>query len=157
MLNATRCIAATLGGLLWSLVLPVMPHVALCTAMVLADTFTAWTLSRRVARAHPDHAAGAGKLQSRRLARTLATLAKIYALLLLAHAVDVVLMPPFSVSALRFCAGAVCFWQTISVLENESSCSNASWARIARRFLIDKASRHLSPAGSRLRHSDADR
>ena len=46
---------------------------------------------------------------------------------------------------LRFCAGAVCFWQAVSVLENESSCSNASWARIARRFLIDKAARHLRP------------
>ena len=146
MLNTTRCICAAIGGFLWSLVLPVMPYAALCTAMVAADTVTAWTLSRRVARAHPDRAAaGAGKFQSRRLAKTLVTMAKIYALLLLAHAADVVLSPPLAVSMLRFCAGAVCFWQAVSVLENESSCSNASWARIARRFLIDKAARHLRP------------
>lgn len=67
MLNTTRCICAAIGGFLWSLVLPVMPYAALCTAMVAADTVTAWTLSRRVARAHPDRAAaGAGKFQSRR-------------------------------------------------------------------------------------------
>ena len=40
-------------------------------------------------------------------------------------------------------AGAVCFWQLLSILENESTCSDARWARVARRFLIDKARRHL--------------
>lgn len=140
-----RYIAATVGALLWNFTLPVLPYAALCTAMVLADSVTAWSLSRRVARRYPASVsrAGAGKIQSRRMARTLSTLGKVYALLVLAAATDAVLEPPFDISVLKLSAGAVCFWQVISVLENESSCSDASWARIARRFLIDKARRHL--------------
>lgn len=141
----TRYIAAAIGGLLWSLILPVLPYAGLCTAMVVADTVTAWTLSRRVARRYPASVGrtGAGKMQSRRMSQMLITLAKVYALLVIAAATDAVLALPFEISVLKFSAGAVCFWQAISVLENESSCSDAAWARIARRFLIDKARRHL--------------
>ncbi|MDO5394350.1 MAG: hypothetical protein Q4F07_00135 [Bacteroidales bacterium] len=144
----TRYLAAAIGGILWSLVLPALPYAALCTAMVCADAVTAWTLSRRVARRYGRKArnAGAGKIQSRRMARMLVTLGKIYALLILASAIDAVIMRDAgSVSALRFSAGAVCLWQTVSILENEASCSDASWARIARRWLIDKAKRHFTP------------
>jgi hypothetical protein len=40
-------------------------------------------------------------------------------------------------------AGAVCFWQVWSMLENESSCNNARWAKIAQRILVDKTERHF--------------
>lgn len=39
--------------------------------------------------------------------------------------------------------GAVFFWQLMSILENESTCSDARWARIARRYLADKSKRHI--------------
>lgn len=141
----TRITAATLGGTATALLAPALPYAGVCTMMVVADMVTAWTLSRRVARKHPDRAArnDAGKLQSRGLGKMLVTLTRVYALLLMAMALDAVLLPEGGGRILRFCAGAVCFWQAISVLENESSCSDARWARAARRYLVDKARRHL--------------
>lgn len=156
-LNTLRTVAATLGGVFMTVAMPVLPYAGLCTAMVLADGVTAWSLGRRVARRCGQAARkDAGRLQSRGLGVMLVTLAKVYALLLLASAVDIVIVQgadPDAVASLlptggshpvlRFCAGAVCFWQAVSVLENEAACSDARWARIARRFLIDKARRHL--------------
>lgn len=144
--NNIRLIAATAGGALTTVAAPTLPYAALCTAMVCADVVTAWTLGMRVRRRYgalQTRGAQSGRLQSRHLARTVVTLIKIYALLLLASAVDIVLVGDGTPRTLRFCAGAVCFWQAVSVLENEASCSDASWARIARRWLIDKARRHL--------------
>lgn len=139
-----RVAAAAVGGAAMTLIKPALPLAGLCTAMVLTDVVTAWSLSRRVARVHPQAAQrGAGKLQSRRLSRMLVTLGKVYALLLLATAVDLTIVADGTARTARFCAGAVCLWQAISVLENEASCSDAAWARIARRWLIDKARRHL--------------
>lgn len=43
----------------------------------------------------------------------------------------------------RISAALVCFWQTLSILENEATASDARWARIARRILVDKTGRHL--------------
>ena len=48
------------------------------------------------------------------------------------------------IDAVRIIAGAICFWQLLSILENESTCSTARWALLARKFLVDKAKRHLS-------------
>lgn len=144
-MNNIRIFSATLGGLVLAVIEPALPYCLLCTVMVIADTVTAWTLSRRVARRYPGRAAGAGagKIQSRRLGRTIVTLLRVYALLVVASMADLVLFEPGQGSCLRFSAGAVCFWQAISVLENEASCSNRRWARMARRYLVDKVSRHL--------------
>lgn len=141
----TRLTAASLGGAAMTLLSPALPCAGVCTMMVVADMVTAWTLSRRVARTLPRRASGsdAGKFQSRRFGKMLVTLTRVYALLLMAVALDAVLLPDGQGRILRFCTGAVCFWQAISVLENEASCSDARWARWARRFLIDKARRHL--------------
>lgn len=124
---------------------PVLPYGAICTAMIVADLLSARMLARRVRR----HAAGVAtpdalKFSSRRLASTVVTLVKTYALLLLAHGVDTVIIAgDVPLSLLRFCAALICFWQMWSILENESSANNSTWARIAQRILIDKTSRHL--------------
>lgn len=49
-----------------------------------------------------------------------------------------------SVDLTKIAAGAICFWQIWSILENESSCSDAKWAKIAQKILVDKTSRHLN-------------
>lgn len=143
--NGVRAGASLIGGALTAAVLPVLPYAAICTVMVAADMVTAWTLSRRVARRYGPaaRAAGAGKLQSRKLWAAIVTLGKIYAMLIVAAAVDRYIVCDGSGEYLRFCAGAVCFRQAVSVLENESSCSDARWARVALRWLIDKAGRHF--------------
>lgn len=125
-----------------SFAVPVMPYGWLCTAMVVADVVSARMLAARVARRRGK--SDGAKLASRRLGVVAMTLAKIYAFLLLAHGVDVVIVgADASISLLRFAAALVCFWQLWSILENEASASDAPWARIAQRILIDKTERHL--------------
>jgi len=122
--------------------------------MVFADCLSAWALSRRAARVLSRKGSqtqklsaaplAPGKFSSRKAAAVFVTLIKVYAALLLAHGIDVAIIDNAAgFSAMKFVAGAVCAWQLLSILENEASLNGASWARIARRYLIDKASRHL--------------
>ena len=117
---------------------PVVPYAGLCTAMVCLDCVSAVRLGLRLR----SRGLGGGRLSSRRLSRTLATLVKVYVGLAVAAWVQAVLVRSEAFDALRFTAGAVCFWQLVSILENESTCSDARWARVARRYLADKARRH---------------
>ena len=72
------------------------------------------------------------------------TLVRVYALLMLGYAVqEVVLKPEVSFPLVRALAAGVCLWQSLSILENEASCSGSRWARIARRWLVDKTERHI--------------
>lgn len=124
-------------------VAPVMPYGWLCSAMVMADFVSAMMLVRRLRKR--DGAQRVRRFSSWRFRSTLVTLAKVYALLLLAHGVDVVIIgEDGAVSLLRFAAALVCFWQFWSILENEASANAAPWARIAQRILIDKTARHLN-------------
>lgn len=130
------------GAMVAAFTAPVMPYGALCTAMVFADFVSAALLSRRLRRKFGREAVAG--LSSRRFRSVLATLAKVYALLLLAHGVDVVIVDgSMPVCVLRFAAALVCFWQFWSILENESSANDAPWAKIAQRILVDKSERHL--------------
>lgn len=139
-----RLLVALAGGLFCSVVRPALPAAGLCTVMVLIDVFTAWTLSRRVRKKYGTVAAmaDAGKLQSRRLGRVLVTLGKIYVFLFTASFADYVLCPG-NPHLLQFSTGAVVFWQAVSILENESSCTSARWPSWVRKLLMDKAARHL--------------
>ena len=139
--NLLKPLAAALASALAAVIRPALPAVALCTAMIAIDTFTAWRLSCRVRRKHPDAPGQPGRIHSRRLGRALVSLGKVYVLLLVSAAIDVVLTPATSV--LQLSAGAVTAWQAVSILENESSCTEARWPSWLKRYLADKVGRHL--------------
>ena len=140
-----RALTSVCGAATFSFVAPVLPYGAICTAMVVADLLSARMLARRVRRRHPlPDRPPSTRFSSRRFGETLMTLVRVYALLLLAHGVDLVIIGADSgLSLLRFAAGLVCFWQLWSILENESSANDSAWARIAQRIMIDKTERHL--------------
>lgn len=141
VIAALKTLFSALGGVVLSVALPVVPYASVCTLMVLADAATAWRLGRRAAAA--SGRADAGKLRSSRLGRMFATLGRVYVLLLLARAMQAVIIEPdWGLDLVRIMAAAVCLWQALSILENEASCRGARWARIARRWLIDKTERH---------------
>ena len=134
----------TLAGAASAAVEPTLPYIAICTAMVLADCLTAWSLSRRVRRAHPDRASGdARKFKSHNFGRVVVTLLKTYALIVMAFLIQRHITDGIPVDLAKVAAGAVCFWQLWSILENESSCNGARWARVLQRVLVDKTSRHF--------------
>lgn len=132
----TSCMGAVLAGLQ-----PTFPFILVCTLAILADCYTAWALSRRVKEKYPN--ANDGKFKSRYAGRVVVTLIKAYVLVILAFLVELHIFEGMPLRLANITAGAICFWQLWSILENESSCSDAKWAKIAQRILVDKTERHF--------------
>lgn len=112
--------------------------------MVLVDMVSAWQLGRRMRR--KGVASAAGRLSSRRFGRVVGTLAKCYGALAVAALMQKYVVEGMveGFDAVRGLTGLICFWQLMSILENESTCSDARWAKVARRYLADKAKRHFN-------------
>lgn len=147
-----RATAAAAGGWLWATAGPALPFGVVCTFMVMADLVTSRRLALRLRKAVPGRASRL-RFNSARLGRTISTLTRIYGLLVLAAMVDSVVAGG-SGALLKFAAGAVCFWQAVSILENEAACNDSRWATLMRRVLIDKTERHLGITLDELHASD---
>jgi hypothetical protein len=61
----------------------------------------------------------------------------------MAYFIQVHITDGLPVDLTKVAAGAICFWQLWSILENESSCNGAKWAKIMQKILVDKTSRHF--------------
>ena len=140
-LNSTgRSLFSVIGGVV-ALLHPTFPFILVCTIMVLADVYTAWSLSRRVKRKFPN--ANDGKFKSIYFGRVFMTLIKIYVLIILSFLMETYIFEGLHIRLVNITAGAVCFWQLWSMLENESSCSDEKWARVLQKVLVDKTARHF--------------
>ncbi len=123
---------------------PTLPYLLICTMMIFADCYTAWSLGRRVAKSHPDKATKDGhKFQSHHFGHVLLTLIKSYALIIMAFLIGRHITDDIPIDLTKVAAGAICFWQLWSILENESSCNGARWAKVAQKILVDKTARHF--------------
>lgn len=129
------------AGAILGLIAPVLPMILVFTFAVFVDCITAWRLSRRVRVKHPE--ANDGKFKSRHAGKVFNTLMLVYSLIWLGHLIQEHIIFGLSVALPNVIAGAACGWQLWSILENESSCNDAGWARFLQRFLVDKASRHF--------------
>lgn len=128
-------------GAIVAILEPQVPFLFVCTLAVLLDAYTAWSLSRRVKKKYPG--ANDGKFKSCYFGRVVVTLIKIYALIVLVAFIEAYIFESMPVKLVNIVSGAVCFWQIWSMLENESSCNDAKWAKIAQRILVDKTERHF--------------
>lgn len=144
----------SLAGALIAFLHPTLPFIVISTLAVLADVYTAWSLSRRVKKLFPD--ANDGKFKSRYFGRVFETLIKIYLLIILAYLIETFIFEGLPIRLANIAAGAVCFWQIWSMLENESSCNDARWAKIAQQVMIDKAERHFDINLSELKKINRD-
>lgn len=142
----------TLFGALLAMLEPTIPFIVICTLAVLCDCYTAWALSRRVKKKFPG--SNDGKFKSHYAGRVFVTLIKVYALTILAYLIDLYIFPDLSFRLPNIVAGAVCFWQVWSMLENESSCNDARWAKIAQRVMVDKTERHFDVDLHELKHDN---
>lgn len=131
----------TILGAICAFLEPTVPFILICTFAILCDCYTAWSLSRRVKKTYPG--ANDGKFKSNYAGRVFITLLKVYSLIVLAYLIETYIFEGLPVKLTNIVAGAVCFWQVWSILENESSCNNARWAKIAQRILVDKTERHF--------------
>ncbi len=130
------------GGAAAAFVEPVLPVAGLCTAMVMVDVVSGVRLRRRLRRA--GKLKGGACLSSRQFGRAVRRLVGVYVGLCVAHGADLALGSAISFltgghSALNMLGVVIFLWQLMSVLENESTCSDAAWAAKARKYLEDKS------------------
>ena len=127
-----RCIFTALGATM-AILEPTLPYILICTLMILADCYTAWSLSKRARKVHPNRVSKDGKkFKSHHFGAVLLTI------MIQHHITDGI-----SIDLTKVAAGAICFWQFWSILENESSCNGAKWAIVLQKILVDKTSRHF--------------
>lgn len=138
-----RWIFAGIGAII-TILEPTLPYILICTLMVLADCYTAWSLSKRAHKAYPDKVSNDGKkFKSRHFGEVLVTLLKSWALIIMAFLIQRHITDGMPIDLTKIAAGAICFWQIWSILENESSCNGAKWAKTMQKILVDKTSRHF--------------
>ena len=142
MNNIGRSLFSLLGAVV-AVLEPALPYIVICTLAVLYDCYTAWSLSRRVKRAHPERIKD-GKFKSHNAGKVIVTLIKVYALIVLAFLMQQhIIGNALPIDLTKVAAGAVCFWQLGSIVEKESSCNGAKWAKVAQKILVDKTERHF--------------
>ena len=109
---------------------PTLPYMLICTMVIFADCYTAWQLDKRVKAKYGKRAPKeSGKFRSSNAGRVIHTLIEVYVLIILAFFINLYITSGLGVDMTKVAAGAVIFWQFWSILENKSSCNDASWAR----------------------------
>ena len=136
---------------------PTLPFILICSFAIFCDCYTAWRLDKRVKAKFGEKAPkSSGKFLSSKAGRVIHTLIKVYALIILAYFINMYITSGLGVDMTKVVAGAVCFWQLWSILENESSCNDATWAKVAQKVLVDKTERHLGIDLSLLKKEEND-
>lgn len=136
---------------------PTLPFILICSFAIFCDCYTAWRLDKRVKAKFGEKAPkSSGKFLSSKAGRVIHTLIKVYALIILAYFINMYITSGLGVDMTKVAAGAVCFWQLLSIFENESSCNDAIWAKVAQKVLIDKTERHLGIDLSLLKKEEND-
>ena len=145
----------TMLGALLALLEPTLPFILICSFAIFCDCYTAWRLDKRVKAKFGEKAPkSSGKFLSSKAGRVIHTLIKVYALIILAYFINMYITSGLGVDMTKVVAGAVCFWQLWSIFENESSCNDATWAKVAQKVLVDKTERHLGVDLSLLKKQD---
>lgn len=131
-------------GAVVAVVEPTLPYILICTLMILADCYTAWSLARRARKAFPEKVSDhGGKFKSHHFGDVIMTLLKSWELIVMAYLIQRHITDSWPVDLTKVAAGAICFWQMWSILENESSCNGSKWAKVMQKVLVDKTSRHF--------------
>ncbi len=134
----------TAVGAIVAILEPTYPYLFICAIMILADCYTAWSLSRRAQKLHPQKVSHDGKkFKSHNFGKVIVTLLKAYALIIMAFFIQQYITDAWPIDLTKVAAGAICFWQLWSILENESSCNGFKWAKLLQKILVDKTSRHF--------------
>lgn len=132
-----------LVGAVWGLLEPTIPFAGICLFAILTDCLTAYRLGKRVKRLNPKATTDDAKFRSSYARRMFYTLCIVYACTVLGWLIDTYMYPFIDLYLANFISGGFCLVQLLSILENESSCNDAGWAKVLQRVLVNKAARHL--------------
>jgi len=91
-----------------------------------------------------DGKIASGKFKSKKMFKTVfALIIVVPSGLMLAYYTQKYLLYDFSINLPKIFAGFVICWQIISIIENESSCNDALWAKFCQKILANKSERHF--------------
>jgi hypothetical protein len=110
-------------------------------AVITLDCISAYNLNRRIKKKFPNYVTG--KLESKKALKVIYTIGKVYGVILIIWFIEKNIIKDLSFDVTKYVAALFCFIELISVLENESSCNNAWWARLLQKVLMDKTKRHF--------------
>lgn len=71
------------------------------------------------------------------------TLLFVYSIIVFAFLIDRMIFPFVEMYLPNMIAGAFCFYELWSILENESSENGKSWAKVLQKIMVNKANRHI--------------
>ena len=132
-----------IGGIIWCYIEPTIPFIVIAAIAMLLDIYSAYRLNCRVKKKYGDKAKE-GKLKSNDAAKILPDTLVVMSAILLAHLVEKVCFPQFAPLYLpNYVCAAYCLVQSLSILENTSTCNDAPWARLAQKYVANKIARHL--------------
>lgn len=130
-------------GAFWGLLEPTIPFAGICIFAIILDCITAYRLGKRVKSLNKSTTVDEAKFRSKYARRMFYTLCVIYACTVLGWLIDTKIYPFVDLYLANFISGGFCLVQLLSVLENESSCNTARWAKVLQKVLVNKAARHL--------------
>ena len=148
--NITRFIAAAMG-LLWCYIEPSLNYIGVCFFALLLDCYTAWRLNRRIYSRYREaikknpKCQMDGKLKSKKMTKMVQDFSVLILAIFLATAIDTIIldyMNPLHLA--NYIAALYCGVQFVSILENESTCNGAAWARVMQKIVADKTERHFN-------------
>ncbi len=146
----TRTVAA-LAGFIWCSLEPSINYIAVCFFALVLDCYTAWRCNRRIysryreAIKNDPRCQMDGKLRSKKMAKMVQDFSVLIMAIFLATFVDRVIlgyMNPLHLA--NYLAALYCGVQFVSILENESTCNGAAWAKVMQKIVADKTERHFN-------------
>lgn len=144
----SKYFAVFVGGLT-AIFMPIVPLILVAFLFILTDVFMAWRLNQRVIKQKraegvkicKDH----GKFFSKKSMKMFGTMIEVFAVILLAHLLDVTILGHLNELHLaNYVTGVICAVQGWSILENASSSNGASWAKLLQKIMVDKTKRHFN-------------
>lgn len=148
--SLTRAAAAVIG-ILWCYIQPSINFIGICFIALILDCYTAWRCNRRIYSKYRDAIKKNpkcnmdGKLRSCKMAKMVQDFSVLILAIFLATLIEKNLLAHLAPLYLaNYLSAIYCVVQFISILENESTCNGAAWARVLQKIVADKTERHLN-------------
>ena len=148
--NLPHALCKTAAGVLLAWIAPTLPYLSICVLAIAIDCLTAWRCNRRLYAKHREaikknpNATIDGKLKSQHMAKMINDMIVVFLCVILAYHVDGTLLYHLGdLHLAQYVSAIFCVVQFVSILENESTGSNAVWARVLQKIVADKTERHL--------------
>lgn len=144
-------IVAGLIGILWCYIEPSLNYISVCFFALVLDCYTAWRCNRRIYSRYREaikrnpKCKMDGKLRSKKMAKMVQDFSVLIMAIFLSVIIDNDLLAHMGELHLaNYLAVIYCSVQFVSILENESTCNGAAWARVVQKIVADKTERHFN-------------